>query len=84
MNDNRRDFIKKSASLAAAVSLGGISSACTSQGDQQKNTQKKIARPYVKDGVIKMAWALGPNTAKVPFAKQCGVNYAVSGLLGSS
>jgi hypothetical protein len=26
MKDNRRDFIKKSASLAAAVSIGGVAS----------------------------------------------------------
>jgi mannonate dehydratase len=83
MNDNRRNFIKKSASLAAAVSLGGIGSAVASQGVQQKNKAVVKPRPYVKDGGIKMAWSMGPNAAKVPFAKQCGVNYAVSGLIGN-
>ena len=81
MSDNRRNFIKKSASLAAAVSLGGIGSAVASPGDQQKSNPPKKARPYVKDGGIKMAWSMSLNSPKVAFSKQCGIDYAVSGVM---
>ncbi len=81
MNNNRRDFIKKSASIAAAVSLSGISSAVASPSDQKKNKTVSKPRPFVKDGGIKFSYSMGPNSPKVPFAKQMGVDYAVSGLL---
>ena len=77
MKDNRRDFIKKSASMAAAISVAGLSS-CTSSGTSAKSG---IPRPYKKDGGIKFALSMGPESARVPFAKQMGVDYAVSGLL---
>jgi mannonate dehydratase len=78
MKDNRRDFIKKSASLAAAVSLGGISSAIPSSVDQ-KNKAGKI-KPYKKDAGIKFAFLMGPASPKVPYARQLGVLHAVSGV----
>ena len=74
MNDNRRSFIKKSASVAAALSVPGLS-ACNRQ------EAKKVKRPYVQDAGIKFALSMGPNSARVPFAKQLAVNYAVSGLI---
>ena len=77
MKDNRRDFIKKSASMAAAISVAGLSS-CTSSGTSAKSG---IPRPYKKDGGIKFALSMGPESARVPFAKQMGVDYAVSGLI---
>jgi mannonate dehydratase len=77
MKDNRRGFIKKSASLAAAISVAGLSS-CTNSGTSGTSGKP---RPYVKDGGIKFAFSMGPNSPKVPFAKQLAVNYAVSGLL---
>jgi mannonate dehydratase len=80
MKNNRRNFIKKSAGVAAAVTMGGMISAC----DQSAGTRKistQPPKPYVKDGGIKFAFSMGPNSPKVPFAKQLDVNYAVSGLL---
>lgn len=76
MKDNRRSFIKKSASIAAALSVNGLN-ACTAEAAKQA----KVARPYVKDAGIKFAFSMGPNSPKVPFAKQLAVKHAVSGLL---
>jgi mannonate dehydratase len=79
MKDNRRDFIKKSAGLAAAVSLGGITTTCT-QSSYKNKSSSLAPRPYVKDAGIKFAFLNGPTSPKVPFAKQMAVNYAVSGI----
>ena len=65
MKDNRRSFIKKSASLAAAVSVAGLSS-CTSSGTSAKTVKQ---RPFIKDGGIKFSLSLGPNSKRVPFAR---------------
>ena len=78
MKDNRRDFIKKSASLAAAMSIGGISSAIPTSVDQNKKAGK--IKPYKKDAGIKFAFLMGPTSPKVPFARQMGVLHAVSGV----
>jgi mannonate dehydratase len=78
MKDNRRDFIKKSASVAAALSVGGIGSAIPVP-DEQKKKAGKIS-PYKKDAGIKFAFLMGPASPKVPFAKQLGVLHAVSGV----
>ena len=66
MKDNRRDFIKKSASLAAAMSIGGIASAIPTQVEKKKVAS---ARPYKKDVGIKFAFAMSPDSPKVPFAQ---------------
>ena len=80
MKDNRREFFKKSASIVAAVSLGGISSAVASTGDQKKNKSVSKSRPYVKDAGIKFAFMMGPTSPKIPFAIQMGVLHSVSGV----
>lgn len=79
MKDNRRDFIKRSASLAAAVSVTGF----TSFPDTRKKL-RRTPRPYLKDAGIKFAFAMDPKSPKVPFARQMAVNYAVSGPVGIS
>lgn len=78
MKDNRRDFIKKSASLAAAMSISGIGSAMA----ETKDKVKKIGsvKPYVKDAGIKFSFLMDPASPKVPFAKQLGVLHSVSGI----
>ncbi|MDO9340948.1 MAG: twin-arginine translocation signal domain-containing protein, partial [Bacteroidales bacterium] len=68
MKDNRRDFIKKSASLAAAISVGGIGSAMPIPIDQRKKAGK--IKEYKKDAGIKFAFLMGPTSPKVPFARQ--------------
>jgi mannonate dehydratase len=74
MKDNRRDFLKKSVSLTAAISVAGLG---TSLASVKKGTKK--SKPYVKDAGVKFAFAMDPKSPKVPFAKQMAVNYAVSG-----
>jgi mannonate dehydratase len=78
MKDNRRDFIKKSASLAAALSIAGINSASLPQSAETKKKSK--IKPYVKDAGIKFAFMMGPTSPKLPFARQMGVLHAVSGV----
>lgn len=74
MKDNRRDFLKKSVSLTAAIPVAGLG---TSLVSSKKVTKK--SRPYLKDAGIKFAFAMDPKSPKVPFAKQMAVNVAVSG-----
>ena len=78
MEDNRRNFIKKSASVTAALTLGGINSAMSESRETTKKTVQ--AKPYVKDAGIKFAFLMGPTSPKVPFARQMGVLHAVSGV----
>jgi mannonate dehydratase len=84
MNDKRRDFLKKSASVAAALSIGGLS-ACTSTttkneirevGANESYDPKNVAR----DAGMKFALMMGPDSPRVPFAKQMDVLHAVSGV----
>ena len=78
MIDNRRDFIKKSVSLTAALSISGIASSLPAEDDQNKKAGKK--RAYIKDAGIRFAFLMGPASPKVPFARQMGVLHAVSGV----
>lgn len=78
MKDSRRTFIKKSASLAAAMSIGGIGFAMPSSPVISKQTGK--IKPYMKDAGMKFAFLMGPTSPKVPFARQMGVLHSVSGV----
>ncbi len=75
MKDNRRNFLKKSASFAAAVSIGGIPTGITIP-EKNKNDVKTLK----KDAGIKFSFLMGPTSPKVPFAKQLGVDHVVSGV----
>ncbi|HAM08710.1 MAG TPA: mannonate dehydratase [Bacteroidales bacterium] len=77
MKDNRRDFLKKSASLAAAVSVGGIVPA---MADSPSKKSTKAPNQVKKDAGMKFSFLMGPTSPKVPFAKQLDVNYVVSGV----
>lgn len=77
MESNRRDFIKKSAAMAAAVSVTGI-------GSYEKKKSSILpfkSRPYVKDAGIKFTELMGLESPRIPFCKQLAVNYAVSGVM---
>jgi mannonate dehydratase len=78
MKDNRRVFIKKSASLAAAISVGSIASTMPSLNGEKKKTIAK--REYKKDAGIKFAFLMGPTSPRVPFALEMGVLHTVSGV----
>src|SRR5450759_1833408 len=78
MKDNRRDFLKKSATLAAAISIGGIATAVpTPFGDKKKAIKK---REYKKDAGMKFSYLMGPYPPKVTFAKEFGGPHVVSGV----
>ena len=76
MKDNRRDFIKKSAAAAAALSFGGVGSAMSSPFAAGTTPAKAAAR----DAGMKFALAMGLDSPRVPFAKQIDVMHAVSGV----
>lgn len=84
MKDNRRSFIKKSASLAASVSLAGITTGMagnTHQHTIQKSFKKAVE--FVKDGGMEFSLMMfGFDTPRVPLAKQMGIYGAVSGVRG--
>jgi mannonate dehydratase len=90
MKDNRRDFIKKSASLAAALSVGGMS-ACTSTSKAREVVDgpeavgaetSQVNREVVRDAGMQMSWAYfsGMDDRKVALAKQMDVLGAVGGI----
>jgi mannonate dehydratase len=84
MANKRRNFIKKSAALAAAVSIGGFGSALSSTGKSKKNTEDAGAKMngYVKDAgmVLSEAYFWGPDERRVELMKQLGVFGAVGGI----
>ena len=89
MKDNRRNFIKKGASVAALLSIGGVSTvAATSSSGlyNGKNTisSKRAGREidYIKDAGMKMclAYFAGPDPQRIAFAKEMGVHGAVAGV----
>lgn len=87
--DNRRDFIRKSASLAAAVSVSGLG-ACKGTADKSKNgkdsdssemNQSQVEWPVVF-GSDKPRLCVGmssENVSEMKQYKQIGVDYALTG-----
>lgn len=88
MKENRRNFIKKSASVAAALSIAGIgASAATAVQGKVSNSIKSPKRAptavdYTKDAGMEMSLAYfgGIEPLKVEYAKQMGVLGAVGGI----
>lgn len=82
MKDNRRNFIRKSASLAASVSVAGLSSGIA--GTLDRKAQEKSAKKFVeavKDGGMEFSLAIfGYESPRIALAKQMGIYGAVSGV----
>src|SRR6187200_796285 len=82
MSDNRRNFLKKTASLAAAaVSVGGIGSAVANPA--KINARSKglaYTNELAKDGGMKFALSLSLESPRIPFLKQMDVLHAVTGI----
>jgi mannonate dehydratase len=82
MKANRRDFIKKGASLAASISLTGITpgiAGTTNPHSVQKSANKAVE--FVKDGGMEFSLMMfGFESPRVPLAKQMGIYGAVSGV----
>lgn len=64
MKDNRRDFIRKSASLAAVVSIGGLSG-CTGSGDKGSNINSRLNNQDNSHKVIEWPVTFGPDKPKI-------------------
>ncbi len=83
MKDNRRDFIKKSASVAASLSLGTIAASAAGMHNRYEPDAKKIVNEdYIKDAGMKLclAYFAGKEPRKIELAKQMGVLGAVGGI----
>ncbi len=83
MKDNRRDFIKKSASLAAAVSVTGLN-ACTGSGKKDnENVIQKIAEWPITEGPDTPKLCVGSSAnadeKHMRQIKQMGTDYVVMG-----
>ena len=83
MKDNRRDFIRKSSSLAAALSIGGMSSASAELLHlKRKENAAQDPRTFIRDGGMQMSmayfWGIEPR--RIAFAKQMDVLGAVGGI----
>jgi mannonate dehydratase len=83
MKDNRRDFIKKSASLAAAMSVTGLS-ACTGSGKKgaETATPKMVKWPVLEGPDTPKLCVGGSRNAdekQMQNIKQMGVDYVLMG-----
>jgi mannonate dehydratase len=84
MKDNRRDFIKKSASLTAAISIGGLAISVIPGQLMPKRKEMPSSRQtdFIRDGGMQMSlayfWGLEPH--KIALAKQMDVLGAVGGI----
>lgn len=86
MKDNRRDFIKKSASVAASLSIGTMGAiAANTPNRYTKNNDDAALKSnveYLKDGGMKLclAYFAGKEPRRIEFAKQMEVLGAVGGI----
>jgi len=77
MKDNRRNFIRKSASLAATISIAGLNSPLAEASNVSKNVAKLVSA--AKDGGMEFSLALfGFDSPRIALAKQMGVFGAVN------
>jgi mannonate dehydratase len=93
MKKNRRDFLKKTATIASALSVGGIgvASASASYINTRGNTKENVGF-IVKDAGMQMseAYFSGMDERRIAFMKQLdvlgavgGINPALGGLTGA-
>ncbi|MFT3933012.1 MAG: mannonate dehydratase [Chitinophagaceae bacterium] len=83
MKNNRRDFIKKSATLASALSAGSIGTALASTPYiNTKGSTKESIHTAAKDAGMAMseAYFWGPDERRIAFMKQLDVFGAVGGI----
>ncbi|HLL43461.1 MAG TPA: hypothetical protein VK369_10000, partial [Segetibacter sp.] len=82
MKNNRRDFITKGVSLAAAVSIGGITAGLAKQPALNANKSSLHVADLAKDAGMQAseAYFSGMNERKVALLKQMQVFGAVGGI----
>ncbi|MEO6289472.1 MAG: mannonate dehydratase [Ginsengibacter sp.] len=85
MKDNRRDFIKKSTSFAAAVSLAGLSACSSSRGksvDNSASAKKEVEWPIPENPdtpKLSIGVGLDADVNEMRQAKQMGADYVLMG-----
>ncbi len=81
MKNNRRNFIKKSASLTTALSIGGLGPALAAPGIADKKFKENF-KAVVKDAGMQMseAYFSGMDERRIAFMKQLDVLGAVGGI----
>jgi mannonate dehydratase len=82
MQNNRRDFLKKGASLAAAVSIGGITAASANAHGVVRGEDPVNVGELAKDAGMQAseAYFSGMNERKIALLKQMAVFGAVGGI----
>lgn len=83
MKDNRRDFIKKGAALAAALSVGGLHTAVASPAEiAERKYQYAKSADFVRDAGMQLceAYFKGMQENKMALTKQMDVLGAVGGI----
>lgn len=82
MKENRRNFIKKSASIAAVVSATGLN-ACSGSGKNlaESKEEKKVTWPVTEgQNTPKLCTGVGGDDEKqLKFVKQMGIDYVLTG-----
>jgi mannonate dehydratase len=93
MEDNRRNFIKKGASLAAVLSMGGLG-ACTGSGPNTAGKKDDSAQSAKADAISQAQWPIDEGTdtpklcigissnaseAEMRKVKQIGINHVLMG-----
>lgn len=82
MKDNRRSFIKKSASIAAAVSVSGISSGMEYQQQKPRTENSKLVTWPVVEGPSTPKLCIGgagTDVNRMKDIKQMGIDYVLGG-----
>jgi mannonate dehydratase len=80
MKDNRRDFIKKGSSLAAAFSMGGLQAAQSFAAGKNAAAVNGAAANLAKDAGMKFALLMGLESPRVPYARQIDLLHTVAGV----
>jgi hypothetical protein len=79
---NRRDFIKKSATMAAAISVAGLAGCSdTGKSDSKDASQKQVAWPVTEgpDTPKLCVGGAGSDEKRMKDIKQMGVDYILGG-----
>jgi len=83
MKNNRRDFIRKSVSLSAALSIGGLSNCAASNKKKSKNATPKLIKWPVTEGPDTPKLCVGgsifTDEKQMQLIKQMGVDYVLMG-----
>jgi len=83
MKDNRRDFIRKSVSLTAAMSIGGLNTLTGSDKKKSKNAAPKSVKwPVIEGTDTPKLWVGGSilsDEKQMQLIKQMGVDYVLMG-----